>query len=361
MEQLLNFPYEEDINLDTVEQSLREHLPNYAIKRHYWFIVLKKNFLVQAWFAIRKTRDNRQLYYKTKMNIWAWLIVIGLMLFSSIYYFHEMNYLNMAEKVMLSLCCLGAIGIWAVYLIMKIGLSGKIKSALENSLPAHIKNRRDYFFPSQSTVSKWKNDMTPVSVLTLAYCIICVVFQILIFVFNMSMQHEISSMLSKINNFFPILLIVIAMIFVLKKYNQEWNIAKILILVYTVIVTCLNVLYVAGLWNNDNNLIFNIISFANMVVLLIFAILFHQALKNSSSLYFIKVCVIYVVLSILMSVFVNFFLMKIDYLNDYEVFHKYSVIASTGNALIYLLYLYGLAKAFCTLPKHVPQGLNIRI
>ena len=170
------------------------------------------------------------------MNIWAWIIVIGLMLFSSIYYLHELNYLNMAEKVMLYLCWLGAIGIWALYLIMKIGLSGNIKSALENSLPAHIRNKRDYFFPSQSTALKWKKDMTPVSILALVYCIIFVLIQVLIYVLLFFMQHELSPVLSKTSYFIPILLIVIAVLFILKRYNKEWNIAKFFFLAYTVIV-----------------------------------------------------------------------------------------------------------------------------
>ena len=98
-----------------------------------------------------------------------------------------------------------------------------------------------------------------------------------------------------------------------------------------------------------------------MVVLLIFAIFFHLALKNASSLYLLKISFIFVILSVLLGVYLRFFLVDVDYINGYEEFRKYTMIASIGNALINILFVYGLAKAFCTLPKHVPQGLNIKI
>ena len=379
MEQVLNFPYEENVNLDTVERILSRCFPLYTVKREKRNVIMKKNFLVLVRFSVKQNGDNRQLFYKTKMSLWVLLFILLMYAVCGCYSWSEWGHFNEEDRIFVTITSLIPFIVWSIYLFMKTGLMGTVTCALKRELPNYLVNRIDYFFPSQLVVSRWYKDMNPVAWLIIVWGVVRALVGILLTIPSTSkllydiFEHRINLYGNAICN---LILLTIACIFILKKYNHYWQIAKYIFFTYTLLLLLFDFLQLFGIKTNVGELSTMYVVIASVESCVIwgtlasFAFFFYCSLRNSSTLYFIKACTIWILLSLILFVDqihfhltapINIAYNTPEYL-EFETARSYFQLRSTLlTVIIGGIYILGFVKAFVTLRKYAPQGTGIKI
>ena len=379
MEHVLNFPYEEKVNLNTIEQIVSRCFPSYKVERGKKNVVMNKNFFVSVRFSVKEKGANRQLFYKTKMNVWVLFSILFMYTVCGCYSWSEWGHFNEEDRIFIASTSVIPFIVWLIYLFMKMGLIGKVTQTLKRELPNYIVNRIDYFFPPQPVVSRWYKDMNPVAWLIIVWGGIRATVGILLIIPTTSrLLYDIFEYKTNLycNTICNLILLAIACIFILKKYNHYWQIAKYLLLAYTLLLLLFDFLQLFGIKINVGELstMFIVIASIESVVtwglLAAFAYFFYCSLHNSSSLYFIKACAIWILFSLILFVDQMHFQLTapvyIDYDSpeywEYENARSFFRLRSTlFTIIIGGVYIFGFMKAFITLRRFVPQGTDIKI
>lgn len=377
MEQVLNFPYEDNVNLVTIEQIVRKKFPSYKIKAKKRNVMMSKNFLAVVRFSIKEVGDNRQLFFKTKMNIWILAFVLLMYAFCGCYSWSEWGHFNDDDILAITITSILPFVVWLVYLIMKIGLISKVKRALEQELPNYLINRREYFFPPNFAFKKWKQAMQPVSLLILFWGIVRVVMGIIVGV--PIVAYYVGTHYSDIQQYgnllSNLLLLSVSIVFVMKSYNHYWQIAKYLFLSYTIWMTLLSLLSIIGiLINFESTTLFLTVnaveSCISWVLMAVFAYYFYRSLSNTSSLYLLKATAIWIIFSVILLVDFSYFNLTYQPVFSYDSpeYHTYKLAQQGYQLRSYIwsvaagwTYIIGLVKSLFTLKDYVPQGIGIKI
>lgn len=361
MEQVLNFPYEKDLTPNTIAQILCKKYPKGQVKEWHNYVFLQKNFFTVVRFSVREWRGSRQVFFKTKMNLWLLLSIIVMLVFGFCYFISEMNHLRNDDYIVLSIAFLTPLVLWLAYLIFKVGTVGQVKRLLECEIPNYLVNRTEYFFPPQSVMKKWQKDMQAVPWLILSWFIARILFFIAT---HFSWQiYQLSGIeinpwkyVGYADALGSLILMAVAVIFVTKKYNSYWNVAKILFLIYTAVHFLFAMFTIFQVWNHLGNSFTIIISVVGWCLLTSFACFFYSSLRNTSSLYFIKTSVIWCVLSVILFSYYQYITHN-DFSFDSIEYRRYDL----GATISTIIYLIGFFKSFFTMPIHVPQGIDIKI
>lgn len=365
MEQVLNFPYEKNINLDNIALIMRKVFPKNSIKKWNKYVFLQKNFITIIRFSIKEKGQNRQLFYKTKMNLWLLLSIVGLFIFGICYYHSEKGYLRESDFVVLYIAFLTPIVLWIIYLVLKIGIISKVTLLLKSEIPNYLVNRTEYYFPPLTIEKKWQKDMEPVPWFIIPWFVIKLLFFI-----ASSFAWPLRNLLGTdiyvwqyagyVNALCSLLMIAIAIVFITKKYNHHWNIAKIIFIVYSVYLLLCSIFSIFNLWIYIGNSITIILSIVEWCLITTFAWFFYNSLRNSSSLYLFKACIIWCVISVFLFCYYQYITLNNSSIEsvEYSIYSYWTNYLSTISTLVYLI---GFLKAFFTLPRNTPQGIDIKL
>lgn len=386
MEHVLNFPYEENINLNSLEQIVQKKCPSCKVKKGKKSIEMSKNFFVSVRFTIKADGNIRQLFYKTKMNIWILVFILISYVFCGCYCWSEWGHFNDDDIMVIAISSIVPFMVWLVYLIIKIGLITKVRRALEQEIPNYIVNRVEYFFPSKAVVERWKQDMLPVSWIIVLWGIIRVSMGILVGI--PVITHYISDYISEIQNYGNLIsnlfLLLVAVIFVMKNYNHYWQIAKYLFLSYTIWIALLSLLPVLGMsmYFDSTALFLTVNAIENSVswvLMAVFAYFFYRSLSNTPSLYLLKAAAIWILFSVFLLVDFSYFDLTYQTIPDYDsyqsvfgyespeytaykkVLQSYQLRSYIWSVVAGWTYIIGLVKPFLTLKNYIPQGIGIKI
>lgn len=378
MEQVLNFPYEEKINPSTLVQIIQKRFPSYKVKMGRKSVEMFKNLFVYVRFTVKTDGDNRQLFYKTKMNIWLLAFILITYAFCGCYSWSEWGHYNDDDIKVITITSIVPSIVWIVYLIMKIGIIAKVRRALELEVPSYIANRVEFFFPPKSNVEKWKHDMLPVSLIICLWGIINATIRILVGI--PVIARYISEYISKIQTYgnliCNLLLLSVAIVFVMKNYNHYWQVAKYLFLSYTTWITLLSLLPIMGISINffESTALFVTISAlescVSWVLMAVFTYFFYRSLSNTSSLYLLKATAIWIVFSVILLTDFSYFNLTYQPEFSYDspeyqayehALHSYQLRIYIWSSVAGWSSIIGLVKSFFTLKDYVPQGIGIKI
>jgi len=386
MEQVLNFPYEEKINPNTLVQIIQKRFPTYKVKMGKKSVEMFKNLFVSVRFTIKADDDNRQLFFKTKMNALMLAFILITYAFCGCYSWSEWGNFNDDDIMVIAISSIAPFMVWLVYLIMKIDLITKVRRVLDQEIPNYIVNRVEYFFPSKVVVERWKQDMQPVSWIIVLWGIIRVSIGTLVGI--PVITHYISDYISEIQNYGNLIsnlfLLSVAVIFAMKNYNHYWQIAKYLFLSYTIWITLLSLLPVLGKSMHFNSTaLFLAVSAVESIVswglMVVFARFFYRSLSNTPSLYLLKATVICILFSVILLVDFSYFDLTYQTIPDYDSYQSvfgykspeytaykkalqsYQLRSYLWSVIAEWIYIIGLGKSLFSLKYYVPQGIGIKI
>ena len=382
MKQIINLPYSDRINIDSIAQMMHQNFPEYTIRNNGQELTMRKNFFVSVKIRLKTYLAEQKKYicYGTKMNpihlLLCFLPVIAVIIYQlaqgsanmvddSAPMLDRLEQMNksysksQAYGLLWLIAFFLSLAIYLVYPIMKAGLLKRVRIALDKEIaPLCPPEQADYFFPPFTIIKKWRIFATPVRWLYLIVVLIPFAFELMMLFVRLDSSMSLLTIMQVREGITAVLLVAIALIFLFRNFNHAYNMAKTFFATYALLIFIIWLLFILKVNVNNSANPYHFVALQTLlfsVLLLLFAFFLYKAFHNGPTLYLLVNTTINSALSLALDVFsaCRYDNAGFDGINNIPWLN----IARIGLFIYYAIYMAQFAFTFY---KYHPQGVDMK-